>query len=295
MSNTAILTEDLTKFYGRARGVEHLDLAVETGEFFGFIGPNGAGKSTTIRLLLGLIRPSSGRAQVLGLNVGRDQKEILRRVGYLPSDVAFYSRMRVRDVLRLSANLRGADCSARAEELCARLDLDTDRRADALSLGNKKKVGIVCALQHDPELLIMDEPTSGLDPLVQHEFFEILKERSRAGATVFLSSHVLSEVQRHCSRAAVIREGAVIACDTMEALSRSSARRVTLRGGAFPQDFPGVRDWTETDGTVSFLYSGGMGDLVRCLAQAQVEDLTIAEPDLEETFLHYYEKGGDQA
>ncbi|MBR4710862.1 MAG: ABC transporter ATP-binding protein [Clostridia bacterium] len=295
MNTPAILTEDLTKFYGRARGIEGLNLRVDAGEFFGFIGPNGAGKSTTIRLLLGLIRPTSGSAKVLDLGVGRDQKEILRRVGYLPSDVAFYSRMKVRDVLRLSANLRGRDCSARAEELCERLQLDRDRRADALSLGNKKKVGIVCALQHDPELLIMDEPTSGLDPLVQHEFFDILNERNRAGATIFLSSHVLSEVQRHCTRAAVIREGAVIACDTMEALGRSSARRVTLRGGSIPAGLPGVRDLSESDGTVSFLYSGDMNELVRCLAATHVDDLTIAEPDLEEAFLHYYEKGGDRA
>lgn len=293
MEQRAIFAEKLTKFYGKARGIDGLDLTVEQGAFFGFIGPNGAGKSTTIRTLLGLIHPDSGRASVLGFEI-REKRPILERVGYLPSDNAFYSGMRVRDILKLSAGLRKKDCGRRAAELCERLQLDPDRKVEDLSFGNRKKVGIVCALQHDPELLILDEPTGGLDPLIQHEFFSILQERNRDGVTVFLSSHVLSEIQRYCSRAAIIREGQVIACDTVEHLSRSNARRITLRGSIGREAFPDAKDWKQTEDSVSFLYSGDINELIRTLAGADLKDLTVAEPDLEEIILHYYGKGGEQ-
>ena len=286
----AIQTQALTKFYGKARGIRELSLQVEQGEFFGFIGPNGAGKSTTIRCLLGLISPTSGSARVLGLDIGTSRKEILARTGYLPSEATFYPGMRVREVLKLSADLRGKDCCREAEELCARLQLDTGKKVEELSFGNRKKVGIVCALQHKPELLILDEPTSGLDPLMQREFFAILRERSREGATVFLSSHVLSEIQHNCTRAAIIREGAMLACGSVEELSRTNARRVTLRGSAQIQTLSGIRDLRTTEEGLSFLYSGDMQMLLKALAGGKVEDLTIAEPDLEEVFLHYYEK-----
>ena len=296
MGTKAICTEKLTKYYGKARGIKNLDLTVEPGEFFGFIGPNGAGKSTTIRTLLGLISANAGKARVLGLDpAGRERKEILRRVGYLPSDTALYAGLTVKDMLKLSAGLRGKDCSARAAELCERLQLETGKKVEDLSFGNRKKVGIVCALQHEPELLILDEPTGGLDPLMQHEFFSILQERNREGVTVFLSSHVLSEIQRYCTRAAVIREGSIVACDSVDMLAQNSAKRVTLRGKVDRETLPAVREWTELGGTVSFLYSGDMNELIRTLAKEEVEDLTIAEPDLEEIFLHFYGKGGDQA
>ena len=216
----AIRTEKLTKFYGKARGIIDLDLTVAEGEFFGFIGPNGAGKSTTIRTLLGLIRPTGGSAQVLGLDIRSSREEILRQVGYLPSEAVFYPGMRVKDVLKFSADLRGKQCDREAELLCEKLELDTSRKVEELSFGNRKKVGIVCALQHNPRLLILDEPTSGLDPLMQRSFFEILRERNQAGATVFLSSHVLSEIQRNCTRAAIIRTGRIIACDDVERLAQ---------------------------------------------------------------------------
>ena len=203
----AIRTTHLTKSYGKARGIVDMNLTVEEGEFFGFIGPNGAGKSTTIRTLLGLIRPTSGSAAVLGLDVVRDRQEVLARVGYLPSEAVFYPGMRVRELLRLSAGLRKADCAKEAALLCERLRLDPTAKVDKLSFGNRKKAAIICALQHRPPLLLLDEPTSGLDPLMQREFFTILQERHREGATVFLSSHILSEIQRNCGRAAIIREG----------------------------------------------------------------------------------------
>ena len=295
MGNKAITASGLTKFYGKARGINGLNLEVETGEFFGFIGPNGAGKSTTIRTLLGLISPTSGTASVLDMDIRKNSRVILKRVGYLPSDTAFYNGMRVRDMLKLSADLRGKDCGAAAAELCERLQLDRDKKVEDLSFGNRKKVGIVCALQHDPELLILDEPTGGLDPLMQHEFFSILQERNRQGTTVFLSSHVLSEIQRHCSRAAVIREGKIIACDTVDRLAESSARRVTLRGGLKREDLPEAVDWKELGDTVSFLYNGDINKLIRTLAGTNVQDMTISEPDLEEIVLHFYEEGGEQA
>ena len=296
METQALYTEHLTKYYGKARGIRDLNLAVAPGEFFGFIGPNGAGKSTTIRTLLGLITPSSGSAQVLGLDIsGKNRKEILRRTGYLPSDTALYAGLTVKDMLKFSAGLRGKDCAAQASELCERLQLETGKKVEDLSFGNRKKAGIVCALQHRPELLILDEPTGGLDPLMQHEFFTILQERNREGTTVFLSSHVLSEVQRYCTRAAVIREGSIIACDSVETLSRTSAKRVTLRGKVTREDLPDAREWTELGGTVSFLYSGDMNGLIRKLAKENIDDLTISEPDLEEIFLHFYGKGGGEA
>ena len=296
MAKQAIRTEQLTKYYGKARGIKNLNLEVMPGEFFGFIGPNGAGKSTTIRTLLGLITANSGKAQVLGMDpAGKDRKEILRRVGYLPSDTALYPGLTVKDMLKLSAGLRGRDCTAQAADLCDRLQLETGKKVENLSFGNRKKVGIVCALQHQPELLILDEPTGGLDPLMQHEFFSILQERNQEGVTVFLSSHVLSEIQRYCTRAAVIREGSIIACDSVEMLAKNSAKKVTLRGNVNREELPEVREWTEMGGTITFLYSGDMNDLIRKLAAKEIEDLTIAEPDLEEIFLHFYGKGGEQA
>lgn len=290
----AIQTNDLTKFYGSARGIEHLELTVEQGDFFGFIGPNGAGKSTTIRTLLGLISPTSGSAQVLGLDIRKDKTEILARVGYLPSEITFYPGMKVKDVLRLSAQLRGKDCKKEADALCHRLQLEQNRRVEDLSLGNRKKVGIVCALQHSPELLILDEATSGLDPLMQREFFEILQERNKAGATVFLSSHVLSEIQRNCTRAAIIRGGKIVTSGAVSTLADSGARRIQLRGRLDLTGLTGIRDLTQTGDSLSFLYSGDLQVLLKALSQGQVQDLTIAEPDLEEIFMHYYEQEDEE-
>ena len=294
MGTKAICADHLTKYYGKTRGIDGLNLEVEEKDFFGFIGPNAAGKSTTIRTLLGLIAPTSGSARVLGLEIWKDRKKILERVGYLPSDNAFYSGMKVGEVLKLSAGLRRKNCDAAAAELCDRLQLDREKKVEDLSFGNRKKVGIVCALQHDPELLILDEPTGGLDPLMQHEFFEILQERNRKGTTVFLSSHVLSEIQRYCTRAAVIREGSIIACGSVEELVKSSARRVVLRGPVRREQVPEARDWSELEDTVSFLYSGDINQLIRTLAQTELQELTITEPDLEEIVLHFYGKGGEQ-
>ncbi len=291
----AIRTSKLTKYYGSARGIIDLDLTVAQGDYYGFIGPNGAGKSTTIRTLLGLISPTSGSASVLGKNIVKDKTEVLKRVGYLPSEAVFYPGMRVKEVLKLSAKLRGLDCAAAAGTLCERLRLDREQKVDELSFGNRKKVGIVCALQHEPELLILDEPTGGLDPLMQREFFEILRELNRAGTTVFLSSHMLHEVQRNCRRAAVIREGRIIADGSVEELARTNAKRVTVRGEVDLEGIDGIRDLQSADGSVNFLYSGDMGKLLSRLAAGQIADLSITEPELDEIFMHYYEKAGEDA
>lgn len=288
-----IKTENLTKYYGKSRGIIELNLAVEQGEFFGFIGPNGAGKSTTIRTLLGLIAPTSGSAMIFGKDVTKEKESILRDVGYLPSEALFYQGMKVKDVLKLSADLRKKDCKAEAKLLCDRLQLDTSRKIDELSFGNRKKVAIVCALQHRPGLLVLDEPTSGLDPLMQKEFFDILQERNKEGTTIFLSSHILSEIQRNCTRAAIIRDGKIIACDSVDALSKTSAKRITVHGKIDLEELCGIRDRKDTEDSVSFLYSGDMNSLLRALSSGNVDDLTITEPDLEEVFLHYYEKDGE--
>ena len=288
-----IKTARLTKYYGKARGILDLDLSVEQGEFFGFIGPNGAGKSTTIRTLLGLIAPTSGSAMIFGKDITKEKESILRNIGYLPSEAVFYQGMRVKDVLKLSADLRKKDCTQEARKLCDRLQLDMSQKVDELSFGNRKKVAIVCALQHRPELLVLDEPTGGLDPLMQKEFFDILRERNRDGATVLLSSHILSEIQRNCTRAAIIRDGRIIACDSVDILSQTNAKRVTVHGTLELEHLSGIRDKKESENSISFLYSGDMGSLLRALSSGQVDDLTVTEPDLEEVFLHYYEKDGE--
>ncbi len=283
-----IKTDALTKFYGKARGIVDISLSVEEGDFFGFIGPNGAGKSTTIRTLIGLIYATSGSAELFGKSVTRNYGSILADVGYMPSEAAFYSGMRVRDVIRLSASMRKQDCAEEAKRLCDRLSLDTSRKVDELSLGNRKKVAIVCAFQHKPRLYILDEPTSGLDPLMQREFFAILDERNREGATVFLSSHVLSEIERHCRHAAIIREGHIIACNRVDALGQTGAKRVTLHGITTLPQLNGVRDLHKTPDGFGFLYAGDINELLCVLADCKLSDITIAEPDLEEVFMHYY-------
>ena len=289
-----IETKKLTKYYGKSRGITELDLSVGEGEFFGFIGPNGAGKSTTIRTLLGLIYPTSGEARIFGKDIVSNRTEILADIGYMPSEATFYNGMKVKEVISLSAKMRKKDCSAEADRLCERLSLDREKRVEELSLGNRKKVSVVCALQHNPKLCILDEPTSGLDPLMQKEFFDILRERHSEGTTIFLSSHVLSEIQKNCSRAAIIKEGKIIALDSVENLSKTSARRVVLHGvNKAPESLP-VKSVEESTDSVSFLYSGNIKDLLGTVNKLPVYDMTITEPELEEIFMHYYEKGGEK-
>lgn len=293
----AIKTENLTKFYGKSRGIIDVSLSIDEGEFFGFIGPNGAGKSTLIRTLLGLIAPTSGRAEIFGRDIVTERTEILKSVGYMPSEAKFYSGMRVGEMLDLSAKLRGVDCTAEQKLLCERLELDTSRKIDELSLGNRKKVGIVTALQHNPALCILDEPTSGLDPLMQKEFYSILSERCKAGATVFLSSHILAEIARYCNRAAIIREGKILVTESVENLAHTGIKRVALRGISELESFraiDGIRDVTMADGAVKFLYSGEACALLSHLAKINPTDVSITDPELDEILISYYGREADK-
>ena len=285
----AIETDRLTKAYGTSRGITELMLNVDQGDFFGFIGPNGAGKSTTIRTLLGLISPTSGSAKILGLDIVNDNKKILEKTGYLPSEINFTSGMKVKDVIRFSASLRKKNCEENAKSLCERLAIDTSKKVDDLSLGNRKKVGIVCAVMHEPELLILDEPTSGLDPLMQREFFEILKEQNAKGSTIFFSSHILSEVQSHCKTAAFIRDGKIIVSDKVEKLEETGAKKVVISGNFDAKILGGISDMRTEEGTTSFLYKGDLKPLLRSLSESEIENVNITEPSLEEIFMNYYE------
>jgi len=285
-----IETHNLTKCYGKSRGITDLNLTVNEGDVFGFIGPNGAGKSTTIRTLLGLITPTSGSATVFGRDCVKEKTSILANVGYMPSEAMFYRSMRVGEVIALSAKLHKQDCRAEAKHLCEQLQLDEKKKIDELSLGNRKKVSIVCALQHKPKLYILDEPTSGLDPLMQKEFFSLLDERHNDGATILFSSHVLSEIQRYCKNAAIIRDGKLLVSDTVENLSKTSARRVSLHGVTAVPKLGGIVDVNLQEDEVSFLYQGEMAKLITALNGLPITDMTVSEPDLEEIFMHFYEK-----
>lgn len=289
----ALLTEKLTKFYGHQRGIENVDLSVDEGDFFGFIGPNGAGKSTTIRTLLGLLSPDSGKAQIFGKDVVRDHIEILSDIGYLPSEAIFYNGMKVKDIISFSAKLRKKDCKKEAAELCERLELDCGRKISQLSLGNRKKVGIVIALQHKPKFYILDEPTSGLDPLMQQEFYSILQERNKEGATIFLSSHILSEVSKYCSHAAVIRNGNILVSDSVEKLGHTGIKKVILHGTDKIPEFAYISDPSFENGTAKFLYNGDQKELISLLANIHFKDISISDPDFDEIFMHYYKKEDD--
>lgn len=287
-----IETNKLTKSYGKSRGIDELMLTVSEGDFFGFIGPNGAGKSTTIRTLLGLISPTSGSAKVLDYDIVSDSKKILSEVGYLPSEINFYSGMKVKDAIKYSADLRRAKCKDKADELCERLGLDLTKKVDELSLGNRKKVGIVCAVQHSPKLLILDEPTSGLDPLMQREFFSILKEENERGATIFFSSHILSEVQNYCRSAAFIKDGRIIMSDKVDKLEQTGTKKVTVVGDVSSDKFSSLSGVTMTEAAsenaVSFFYNGDLQILLNQLVGEMLKDVTITEPSLEEIFMNYY-------
>ncbi|MCM1127720.1 MAG: ABC transporter ATP-binding protein [Lachnospiraceae bacterium] len=271
----AVEIRGLTKNYGKHRGVKDISLQVEKGDIFGFLGSNGAGKSTTIRSLLGMLHFEKGEILVLGMDSRKQQKEILKRVGYMPSEAMFYPSMRVKDVIQFAADARKMDCREEAMRICRALSVDTQKRIEELSLGNRKKVSIVCAMQHKPELLILDEPTSGLDPLMQEAFFELLLSCNRQGTTCFLSSHVLSEVKRYCRKAAIIREGQIIRTDTVENLSKSNLRK--------------VRVWKDGQER-RFSYTGKMKELIRKLGEEEIEDVLIEEPGLDELFMHYYSR-----
>ncbi len=291
---TAIIeTERLSKWYGRARGIVDVDLSVEANEVFGFLGPNGAGKTTTIRVLLDHIHPTSGRARVFGRPTTEVPVAIHRRIGYLPGEFTLYDRLTGGQTLAYFAALRGGVEPAYQASLVERLELDPSRRFREYSKGNKQKVGLIVALQHRPELLILDEPTAGLDPLVQQTFFALLAEARSEGRTVFMSSHVLSEVERTCDRVAIIRDGRLARVDRVEALRDLAHHQVELRfAGPVPagvfEVLPGVSDVAADDHTLRLRVSGPITPVVRAAAGFELLDFVSREPTLEETFLAEY-------
>lgn len=285
-----IKTEHLSKYYGKARGIIDLNLCVKEGDFFGFIGPNGAGKSTTIRLLLGLIRANSGTVKIFNQEVSLHTKEILSRIGYMPSETNFYDRMKVEEMITYAAKLYRKDCSIEANRLCERFQVDKKKRIEDLSLGNRKKVSIVCAMQHMADLYILDEATSGLDPLMQKEFFDLLAERNKNGATIFLSSHVLSEVQENCRTVAMVKEGKLISVNHVEELMKNAAKKVSIQGKGIQFKLDGMADIKKEEDKLTFLYYGAIPKLLEKIYQLPIKDISITEPGLEEIFLHFYEK-----
>jgi ABC-2 type transport system ATP-binding protein len=291
---TAVIqTEKLTKSYGSHRGIMDVDLQVDQGEVLGFLGPNGAGKTTTIRTVLDLIRPTSGRVLVFGIESSADPVAIHRRVGYIPGEFALYDRLTGSQTLEYFANLRGGVDRTYQASLIERFDLDPSRRFKEYSKGNKQKVGVIIALQHRPELLLLDEPTSGLDPLVQQTFFATLRETVQSGATVFLSSHILSEVEKSADRVAIIRDGRIVKTDTVEGLRDLAHHQVELRfAGPVPADefaaLPGVSDLVADDHVLRMRVAGAITPVVRAAARYELLDFVSREPSLEETFLAQY-------
>lgn len=292
MSNV-IEIKNLTKMYGKHRGIDNVNLSIPEGKIYGFIGPNGAGKSTAIRCLLSLIYPTSGEALVFGKDCIKYSKEIAKDIGYLPSEVFYYDNMKVKDLLKYSASFYNKDCTERTKQLCEILELDVNRKIDDLSYGNRKKVGIVQGLLHSPKLIILDEPTGGLDPLMQKKFFDLIKEENKKGATVFFSSHILSEVQKICDYVAFIKEGKIIKTESMASLKEHSYKKIELESSQ-----PIEKDYFNLDGVtqlniqgnhVSFTFKGNINDLTNKISSLPLIDLSLTEPDLEEIFIHYYD------
>lgn len=275
LMSKVIEIENLTKYYGKHRGAEDVSFSVKEGDIFGFLGPNGAGKSTTIRSMLGLINYEKGSVKIFGKELNSAKEEILSQVGYMPSEAMFYPDMKVKDVIKMAADIRKMDCKDEAAMLCDRLKMDTEKKINELSLGNRKKVSIVCAMQHKPKLFVFDEPTSGLDPLMQTEFFKLIEEYVEKGATCMLSTHVLSEVKNYCKNVAIMREGKLIKVDTVAEITKTNAKRIKM-----------IRDGKQEN----FLYKGDLNKIADELAGHNIEDILIEDPSLDEIFMHYYEK-----
>ena len=293
MSDVVIRTDGLVMDYGDVRALAGLDLEVERGEVFGFLGPNGAGKSTTIRVFLDLLRPTAGRAEVFGRVPAEGGPEQRARIGYLPGELAMTGRRTAGDILRHLARLRGGRGADRIGPLAERFGLDLDRPVRGLSKGNKQKVGVVQAFMHTPELLILDEPTSGLDPLLQREFLDLVGEARDGGATVFMSSHVLSEVEQAAGRVAIIRAGRIVDVDDVRTLRNRAGQRVELRftgpvdALAF-RDLPGVADPEVSDHTLTCLLHGEPDALLKAAAGHHVVHWTAEDRELEDLFLDFY-------
>lgn len=283
---------ELTKYYGEVKGCENVNFKVKEGEIFGFIGPNGAGKSTTIRTMLGLIYPTSGSVSIFDKDAIEFGPEVRKEIGYLPSEVFYYDKMKVIDLLRYSASFYKGDFEDRIKYLADEMDLNLERKIQDLSYGNKKKVGIVQGLLHSPKLIILDEPTSGLDPLMQKKFFDLIKEENKKGATVLFSSHILSEVQQLCDRVAIIKEGEVISVQDVKEIIEDNYKKFTILGDGVDAkkfDIEGITNLSQKNGGVSFFFKGDINEVVKLLSTINLQDVHIEDPTLEEIFMHYYE------
>ncbi len=283
---------NLTKYYGDVKGCQNVNFNVKEGEIFGFIGPNGAGKSTTIRTMLSLIYPTSGSISIFGKDAIDEGHDVRKDIGYLPSEIFYYDKMKVIDLLNYSASFYEHDCTEKIQELAEIMELDLERKIQDLSYGNKKKVGIVQGLLHSPKLIILDEPTSGLDPLMQQKFFNLISEENKKGATVFFSSHILGEVQQLCDRVAIIKDGEIVKIQDVKDLKTDNYKKfkisgVNLNHGKFGID--GVSKLVESEEEVSFFFKGDINDIVKILGTLKLKDVIIEEPTLEEIFMHYYE------
>lgn len=268
--------ENLTKNYGKNRGINDVSFSIEEGDIFGFLGPNGAGKSTTIRTLLGLIKKDDGKAKIFGREIGsnKDFEYILKDVGYMPSEAMFYPEMKVSDTIKFAANVRRKDCDNEARMLCEKLHLDVNKKIEELSLGNRKKVSIVCAMQHKPKLFVFDEPTSGLDPLMQAEFFELINEYVKNGATCMLSTHVLSEVKNYCKHVGIMKEGKLLKVDEVSNITKTNAKKIKIvRNGKLQE----------------FIYKGDIKEIYKEIQGDDIDDVLIEDPSLDEIFMHYYQ------
>jgi ABC-2 type transport system ATP-binding protein len=292
----AIEIKSLTKYYGKIKGIENVNLIVNKGETFGFIGPNGAGKSTTIRTLLNLIYKTSGEAYIFGKKIENNSHLLRKDIGYLPSEVDCYENMTVEGLLKYSASFYDNVSNDRIEYLIDKLILPKNKKFEDLSFGNRKKVGIAIALLHEPKLLILDEPTSGLDPLMQNVFFELLEEEKRKGTTIFFSSHILSEVKKICDHVAIIKDGTVIKVETIDNLTKSDFCYVTLQSKeidklVLPNGKIQIKEKNKT--SVKFLYNGDSNDLIKVISKITIDNIYIEEPSIEEIFMHYY-KGEEE-
>jgi ABC-2 type transport system ATP-binding protein len=295
-NDTIIHTTKLTKFYGKQLGIVDVDLEVKRGEVFGYLGPNGAGKTTTIRVLLDFIRPTRGSAMVFDLEARQSSVEIHRRVGYLNGELALWENMTGEDLLKYLGNLRGGLDWKYVKELAARFQCDLPRRIQGLSLGNKQKLGLLQAFMHKPELLILDEPTNGLDPLMQHEFYALLTETKKAGCTIFLSSHILPEVEKVCDRVGIIRQGKMVTVETIDTLKSHAVRKLEIHfARTVPKEkfgnVPGVRDIVVQDHSLTCNVVGSLDALVKAAAQFEVINIISHEPSLEDIFMTYYDEG----
>ncbi len=270
---TVIDIANLTKNYGKNRGVLDVSFQVKEGDMFGFLGPNGAGKSTTIRSMLGFIQFESGSVSLFGKDIKKEREAILAQVGYMPSEAMFYPSMKVKDVIKMAADVRKMDCAKEAGKLCERLQVDVDKKISELSLGNRKKVSIVCAMQHRPKLFVFDEPTSGLDPLMQTEFFELIQEYVQEGATCLLSTHVLSEIKKYCKNVAIMKEGKLRLVESVDNLTKTNAKRIKM-----------IRDGQQEE----FLFDGNLNEFFKEQTKHDISDILIEEPSLDEIFMHFY-------